>query len=238
MTSPAKSTPTATAGRIRGVLFDLDGLMFNTEVVFHLTGTEILRRRGKLARPEIFRAMQGRRAEEAWPVMIQMAELTDTIDALEAEAHELFPTFLEAHLAPMPGLLPLLETLTAAGVPRVVATSSGRDYARELLDRFKLTDGFDAILGAEDVSVGKPAPEIYQKAAAALALPPEETLVLEDTEAGINAGKGAGATAVAVPHEHSHGQTYPTADLVLDTLADRRLYELLGLSAPGKEAAP
>ena len=214
---------------VRGVLFDLDGLMFNTEVVFHATGTEMLRRRGKPAPAAVFRGMVGKRAVDAWPVMIEMMELTDTIEELEAEAHELFPKLLEDHLQPMPGLMDLLAALDRAGIPRAVGTSSGREYAMDLLNRYEIAEGFTAVLGAEDVTNGKPAPEIYEKAAGRLGLAASQTLVLEDTEAGIAAAKAAGAIGVAVPHSHSHGQTYDEADYVIDTLADRRLYEVLGL---------
>lgn len=214
-----------------GVLFDLDGLMFNTEAVFHRTGVEMLRRRGKPAPPEVFRAMVGRRAAEAWPVMIEMMGLTDTVEELEAEAHEVFPVFLEEHLAPMPGLFELLDALEAAGLPKAVGTSSGREYALDLLGRFDLSGRFAAVLGAADVTHGKPHPEIYRTAAGRIGLDPARAVVLEDSEAGVASAKAAGATAVAVPHDYSHGQTYPEADLVIDTLADRRLYHLLGLPA-------
>ena len=214
---------------VRGVVFDLDGLMFNTERVFHLTGVEMLRRRGKPAPPEVFRGMVGRRAAEAWPVMIDMMGLSDTVEELQAEAREVFPPLMEEHLEPMPGLMPLLDAITSAGLPRAVATSSGRPYALDLLGRYGLAGGFAAVLGAEDVERGKPHPEPYERACAAIGVAPGEALVLEDSEAGVASAKAAGAFAVAVPHEHSHGQTYDEADLVIDTLADPRLRTVLGL---------
>ena len=215
-----------------GVLFDLDGLMFNTEAVFHRTGVEMLRRRGKPAPAEVFRGMVGRRAADAWPVMIRMMDLTDTVEELEAEAHAVFPIFLEEHLAPMPGLFELLDALAFASIPLAVATSSGRSYALDLLQRFDLTDRFSTVLGAEDVSHGKPHPEIYRTAAGRIDVAPDRSIVLEDSEAGIASAKAAGATAVAVPHDYSHGQTYEEADLIIDTLADPRLYQLIGLRVP------
>lgn len=211
------------------VVFDLDGLMFNTEVVFHETGTELLRRRGKPAPPELFAAMMGRRAPDAFRVMIEMMELDDSVETLQPESWELFCTLLDKHLEPMPGLLDLLGQLEAAGVRKAVATSSGRDYAHDVLGRYQLIDRFGVILAAEDVSDGKPHPEIYQTATARLSVSPSQAIVLEDSNAGICSAKAAGCYAVAVPHEHSHGQSYEEADLVIDTLADPVLSNLLQL---------
>lgn len=209
------------------VVFDLDGLMFNTEVVFHETGTELLRRRNKPAPPELFAAMMGRRAPEAFRVMIEMMELDDTVETLQAESWELFETLLDKHLAPMPGLIELLDRVESAGLGKAVATSSGRDYAEDVLARYELLDRFTAILTAEDVTHGKPHPEIYAAATSRLRADPTRSLVLEDSNAGVEAAKAAGCFAVAVPHAHSHGQTYERADLIIDTLADPVLAEYL-----------
>lgn len=212
------------------VVFDLDGLMFNTEVVFHETGTELLRRRGKPAPPEVFAAMMGRRAREAFAVMIDMMQLEDSIDVLQQESRELFFSLLDRHLAPMPGLVELLDAIESANLPKAVGTSSDREYAHDILGRYEMLGRFGAILTAEDVTHGKPHPEIYATAAKRIQAAAERTLVLEDSNAGIRAAKAAGCFAVAVPHAHSHGQSYDEANLVIDTLADRQLWDALGLS--------
>ena len=90
---------------IRAVVFDLDGLMVNTEEVFHLTGQELLRRRGKVATQELFNAMMGRRAREAFAAMIDMMQLSDSIDDLQDESESIFDGLLETKLRTMPGLL-------------------------------------------------------------------------------------------------------------------------------------
>lgn len=212
---------------IDAVVFDLDGLMFNTEVVFHETGTEVLRRRGKPAPPELFAAMMGRRAPEAFQIMIDRMDLDDTIDDLQTESRELFFQLLDQHLRPMPGLMDLLAAIDDAGLPMAVGTSSGKAYAHDILGRYSLIERFQTILTAEDVSHGKPNPEIYQRAAAGVSSTPERTLVLEDSNAGIIAAKEANCFAVAVPHAHSHGQTYDRADLIINTLADPKLWSKL-----------
>ena len=213
---------------IEAVAFDLDGLMFNTEAVFNRTLTELLARRNKPAPPELFAAMMGRRAREANGVMIEMMGLSESIEELETEIGELFTGHLDAILQPMPGLFELLDHLEATDRPKGVATSSGRDYAHGLLDRYGVRERFAFVLAAEDVSRGKPHPEVYLTAAARHGVDPSRMLVLEDASHGVAAAAAAGAVAVAVPHEHTAGHSYDDAHLVIDTLADPRLRRLLG----------
>ena len=221
------AVPSSLAGRIKAVAFDLDGLMFNTEEVFQRAGTELLARRGKPAPPELFAAMMGRRAREAQQVMIDRMQLTDTVDELQAETSDLFDALLDDVLAPMPGLMPLLDLLEERSIPKAVCTSSGTRYAHDLLRRYDLVDRFAFVLAAEDVTHGKPHPEVYATAAVRLGAAAEHVLVLEDSAHGIASGNAAGAVTAAVPHAHSCGQNYDPADLILKTLADPRVPSLL-----------
>lgn len=212
---------------IAAVAFDLDGLMFNTEAVFQRTLRELLAARGKPARPEMFAAMMGRRSVEANAIMIEMTGLTESIEEIQAEISARFAEVLEEILEPMPGMLDLLARLEAAGIPKAVCTSSSGRYCRGILRRYDLIERFDFLMAAEDVSRGKPDPEIYATAAARFGIAASSLLVLEDSEHGITSGKAAGAVAVAVPHEFANGQIYDHADLIADSLADPRLLALL-----------
>ena len=215
---------------IQGVAFDLDGLILNTEEIFHLTGTELMRRRGKEATPRLFNAMMGRRSHEAFQVMIEIMELSDSIDELAQESGDIFDGLLDRHLALMPGLLELLDLLDEKKIPRAVATSSGRSYLTGMLNRFQLMPRFDFLLSAEDVVLGKPNPEIYQTAARRLGVEPSQMLVMEDSENGARAAVASGAYAVAVPHRHSQHHQFPGVKGIATSLADpiiRGLFEPL-----------
>lgn len=205
---------------VRAVVFDMDGLMFNTELVFNATGTELLRRRGKTPHPELFARMMGRRAPDAFAAMIELMELTETFEQLREESEAIFAGLLEDFLAPMPGLFTLLDRIEAAGLPKGVATSSSRRYLEEMLGRFELLHRFDMTLGAEDVTHGKPHPEIYLTAARRLEVDPTEMMVLEDSEAGTRAAAAAGAQVISVPHEHSRAHNFETATAVAQRLDD------------------
>ena len=206
--------------RIKAVVFDLDGLMFNTEDVFNEAGRELLDRRGHVLTPELLSQMMGRRAEEAFGILIETLNLTETVPELLAESQQIFDELLDSILAPMPGLFRLLEHIEAAELPKAVATSSGRLYLENLLNRFDLLARFPLTLTAEDVTRGKPHPEIYLIAAERLGVAPSEMLVLEDSEAGTQAAAAAGAVIVSVPHDHSRAHDFSVADYVAESLVD------------------
>jgi len=211
------------------VVFDMDGLMFNTEDVYTLVGTELLRRRGHEFTPKLKDSMMGLPPEPTFKVMIEWHDLDESWEQLAVESNRIFLDVLPEHLAPMPGLFGFLEALEAAGIRKAIATSSKRELADACLSPFDLQPRFQFILTSEDVTCGKPNPEIYLKAAEKLGLPPQQTLVLEDSEIGCRAAVASGAFAVAVPGEHSRTHDFSTASLVVDDLADPRLYEALGI---------
>ncbi|HXT59519.1 MAG TPA: HAD family phosphatase [Pirellulales bacterium] len=218
--------------RPRAVVFDLDGLLFNTEELYEDVGTELLRRRGHAFEHDLLKAMMGRPARVALQMMIDHHALSDTVETLAAETAEIFPAILDARLALMPGAAELLAALEHADIPKAIGTSSGRRFVTGVLGRFNLEPRFEFILTAEDVIEGKPQPEIYLKAAAQFALRPAEIAVFEDSQNGCRAAVAAGAVAVAVPGGHSRTHDFAGAMLVAESLADPRVYELLGLPRP------
>src|SRR5262245_45388953 len=111
---------------IRAVVFDLDGLMFNTEELYIDVGTELLRRRGKTFGKELLDKMMGRPSAVALQFMIEEHALTATVEELLAETDEIFPEILRTRLAPMPGLMELLSALERNQLPKAIATSSRR----------------------------------------------------------------------------------------------------------------
>lgn len=217
---------------IQAIVFDMDGLMFNTEDVYTLVGREMLRRRGCEFTAELKSKMMGLRPQPTFEAMIAHCNLGDTWETLAAESNALFLGLLHEHLAMMPGLGELLEALERAGIPKAIGTSSSRVLVEACLAPFQMRERFAFILAAEDITHGKPDPEIYRTAAARFGVFPAGMAVLEDSHNGCLAAAAAGAFAVAVPGEHSRDQDFSRASLVVDSLADPGLYRALGMAVP------
>jgi len=217
------------SSRIEAVTFDLDGLLVNTEELYQHVGSELLRRRGKAFEPDLLDAMMGRPQKVSLAIMIEWHGLADTVEMLAAETGEIFVSLLDTQLKTMPGAVELLDLLDAKGIARGVATSSGPEFACDVLSRMGLLERFTFVLTSADVSQGKPHPEIYQTAARRLGIEPGSMLVLEDSQTGCRAAVAAGAVAVAVPGGHSRRHDFTGARFVAETLADPRIRELLAV---------
>ncbi|WP_428304715.1 HAD family hydrolase [Lacipirellula sp.] len=218
---------------LRAVTFDLDGLMFNTEELYQEVGGTLLSRRGKQITGELLNEMMGRKSNVALAVMIDWHDLDDTPEQLAAESAEIFGGLLPKRLAPMPGLLELLASLEAAGIPKGIATSSGKLFVDKVLGLFNLAPRFDFILTSEDIIHGKPAPDVYLLAAERHGVAPAEMMILEDSQIGTQAAVASGSYAVAVPHGQSRTHHFPGARFEAHSLADARIYHALRLQTPG-----
>jgi HAD superfamily hydrolase (TIGR01509 family) len=214
----------------RAVVFDLDGLMFNTEELYQEVGAELLRRRGYVFTQELLDQMMGRPSHVALQLMIDTHTLKATVEELLAETDEIFPEILGTRLAPMPGLVELIASLERHNIPKGIATSSRRSFVERVLGKFDYQARFWPVLTSEDITEGKPHPEIYLQAAQRLAVSPAAMLVLEDSQNGCRAAVAAGAITVAVPGAHSRRHDFSGAAFIADTLRDERLYRLLGIS--------
>ena len=220
----------AKSARPKAVVFDHDGLIFNTEDLYQDVGGELLRRRGCAFTPELLDRMMGRPGHIALQFMIDMHALDATVEQLMLETDEIFPKILDARLETMPGFLELAAALERAGIPKAIASSSRRSFIQDCLARFELEPRFQFILSAESVVEGKPNPEIYLTAAQRFGLKPSEVVVFEDSQNGCRAAVAAGTIAVAVPSGHSRTHSFPGAAFEADTLGDSRIYELLGIA--------
>lgn len=216
-----------TAITINAAIFDLDGLLFNTEDVFLAAGTTYLQRRGYEFEIELRNQMMGRPSPVSLKMLKEYFGIEETVEVIRTEVKELFNEYLEEMLAPMPGALAILHTLDEIRLRYAVATSSSREYATELLNRFGLLPRFEFLLGGNDVTNGKPDPEIYLTAAERIGVDPGEILVFEDSGNGCAAAVAAGMNVVAVPNSHNVGQSYDGAYLVADTLKDPKIVALL-----------
>ncbi len=214
---------------LRAVVFDLDGLMFNTEDLYQQVGREILARRGKTFTDDLLVQMMGRKSPEALQLMIDWHQLSETPQELTDESMKIIFGLLPEQLKPLTGLLSLLDALEAANLPKGIATGSSRPFVDHVLAQFDLEPRFAFTLAAEDITHGKPAPDIYQLAAQKHQRKPAEIMVLEDSQIGCQSAIAANCYVVAIPGGQYDERLFSDTQLIADSLADERIYEALNI---------
>lgn len=206
-------------------------MLIDSEPIFLEVARAVLARRGRTLTHDMVQAMMGSPARQVFAIFRRQHGLSETVDELIVESTDLFFTIWETRPAPLlPGVLSLLDRLEQAGVPKALATSSSRRYVERVLTPYQLLPRFQFVLTSDDVTLGKPHPEIYQRAAGRLGCQPLEMLVLEDSINGLRAAKAAGAKCIVVPHALVLQDELRDADAVLDSLESPVLHRLLGLA--------
>jgi HAD superfamily hydrolase (TIGR01509 family) len=222
------NTEPVSAWSIRSVVFDLDGLMIDTEPIFAESARRLLARRQRVLLPQVLKAMLGIPARDALKLFGEAHGLTETVEELRIESSHLFAEVLGQVPVPlMPGLLELLDRLEQRRIPKAIATSSSARYVRRVMEPHDLLQRFEFILTCDDVQCGKPAPEIYERAAARFGHATAEMLVLEDSPNGLRAAKAAGARCIVVPHALIPLDDLAGADAIVPSLMARELLSIL-----------
>ncbi|GHT26599.1 phosphatase [Planctomycetales bacterium] len=216
-----------TSEPLLAVAFDMDGLMFDTENVYWKAASALLAKRGFVYTDELCAAVMGRTPQYCFELFKETFSLPETWQELQRESENLFLQFLDDGFSAMPGLFELLDILEAKYIQKCICTSSAIRVVSEVLKQKGLTERFDFILTAEDISFGKPNPEIYLKAAERFGVKPYQMLVLEDSTAGTQAAKAAGCFCAAVRAEHNKNSDLSAANYIASSLNSRYIVELL-----------
>jgi HAD superfamily hydrolase (TIGR01509 family) len=212
---------------VKLIVFDFDGTILDTETPVYTAWQEIYDEHGHAL--EFAKWAQCIGTADTFDPCVDLATLVGR--ALDAEAlerrHRVRTDALIAAQVLRPGIRDRVEEAAGLGLALGVASSSGRRWVYGHLQRLGLLDRFQAIRCAEDVPRVKPDPALYRAVLQALDVTPADALALEDSPNGILAAKGAGLTCVAVPNGLTAQLDLGHADLVLDSLADVSLAELI-----------
>ena len=182
------------------VIFDLDGLLADTEIISLKVYQELLKDFGIPFTEETYsREYSGHREEENVQRFLDTYDLPWNFDQTLEKVYELEAQILAKGVNLKKGAKNLLAFLQREGIPIALATSSVESRARMILDSNGILSLFDHLVFAKDVKRSKPYPDIFLKACSDLNVLPENCLVLEDSEAGIEAASRAGIPVICIP---------------------------------------
>lgn len=181
------------------VIFDMDGLLFDTEALYQEAILSAAVEVGQEMTPAIFRRMLG----NPWPANRDMLQAlygeTFAVDVFRTVWLRKFELLLEDRLRLKPGAAELLDTLDVLRLPKAIATSLSHQSVQHHLSAHDLAGRFDAIVAYGDYARGKPAPDPFLRAAERLGVEPRSCLALEDSHNGVRSASSAGMMTVMVP---------------------------------------
>lgn len=203
------------------VLFDMDGLLIDSERVSAATYRQICARHNAANASDAYAQLIGRDQAEQREIFKEILPAHVDLARFDAEWRTAFWQAL-AHEVPLkPDADALCRWLSGRGVPLVVATSTLTEKAESLLERAGLLAYFCGVVGGDQVARGKPAPDLYLAAAAAAGVVPHDALAFEDTAQGVMAASAAGVAVVQIPDVMpADAESRKAALLVADSLGD------------------
>jgi beta-phosphoglucomutase len=186
------------------VIFDMDGVLIDSGAHHRAAWRALLAELGEEpAHPEYWRLTIGRPSEEALPLLLGRRVPEHESWRLARRKRDLYVSFARAGMVSVAGVREFVAALSRLGIPRAVGTSASRFDVDRMLSGVGLRRHFDVIVTADDVTQGKPDPEVYELAAARLGMPAEACIVFEDSLVGIVAARRAGMRAIGVTTAHS-----------------------------------
>ena len=186
------------SARLEAVLFDMDGVIIDSEPLWSDAEKQLLARRNLPYSPSLKTAMMGRDARGAVGYLIEHYSLTESLGKLIEERNQLIAELFKEHLKAIPGALDLVRSVIAAGILTGLVSSSPKPLVELALEKLVTTGLFDLTLSGDQVVRGKPAPDIYITAAEKLGVKPEYCVVIEDAPHGVAAAKDAGMCCLAI----------------------------------------
>jgi sugar-phosphatase len=206
---------------IEAVVFDMDGVLLDSEPIWRRIEVEIFGRVGVELREEDLLQTMGVRIADVVRRWHERHPWDDPpVEAIAAEIVERVARAVEEEGSLNAGTLEAIDRFRALGLPLALASSSPMRLIEAVLRMGHLEDRFDVVLSGEDEEHGKPAPDVYLSAARALGTAPERCLAIEDSINGVTAAKAAGMVAIAVPPPETRGGDIGGADLILHTLIE------------------
>jgi beta-phosphoglucomutase len=212
-----------------GAIFDWDGVLIDSSSHHEESWRLLAAEQSKVLPEGFFKATFGMKNEEIIPRFLGWAEDTDAVRTLSLRKEELYRDVVrEQGIEPLPGVQAWLQELKQREVPCIIASSTHRENIRLSLDLLGLSGMFVDMVTSEDVTLGKPHPQVFLKAAEVISMPPAQCIVFEDAHVGIEAARAAGMAVVALSTTHP-AESLRDADLIVASLAELSFGQVSGL---------
>ena len=206
----------------KGILFDMDGVLVDSEPLFHKAVNMMVERCGAapITEEENNRYLLGTTVEETWIRVKELRDVPQSPEELLSGYNEVVKEVLRSDLVPRPGVKDLIAEAQRRGLPIAVASSSLREWVNLKLSVIGLTDAFAIKLGGDDIENGKPAPDIYIKAAGLIGLEASECIAIEDSPIGLAAASSSGAYTICTLTDSTRHLDLSAADVIIENLEE------------------
>ena len=213
---------------MRAIVFDLDGVLVDTESTDFAAWERAYRNHGQVLPRDAWMSAIGSDGSRFDPLLHLRQLVGESLDEEAMQrARRAHRDSLTADALPLPGVVELIDQAERAEVALAVASSSERAWVEAHLERTDLLHRFRLLRCKEDVLRVKPDPALYREAASALGVAPAEAVAIEDSPNGVAAAVAAGLFCVAVPGPRTRGLDFSSAHLAVASLAETSLAEIL-----------
>ena len=206
--------------RPRSVIFDMDGLMLESEQLWSEVDRQVTRTYGRTYDPALKTRFMGCEKIESARRFCEAYRIEAAPETVAEERLQLAYRFYRESVTLMPGLTGLVSDIADWGTPMAVATSADGVILSIVREKFQIFSAFQALVCADEVPRGKPAPDLFLEAAARLGAPAPASVVLEDSPIGVQAALAAGMKVIGVPNPEVGVSQMKEAHLVVDRLED------------------
>lgn len=210
---------TSAGSPAKAVIWDMDGVISDTAPCHLQSWQKVMARRGVRVTAAAFRRTFGQRNDIIIGTLLGGRASPEEIEAIAREKEAVFRRIARDRLRPLPGVGPLLESLRRGGYRLALASSAPMANISFIVRKLGIAGCFDALVSGEDVTEGKPNPQVFLVAAMRLGVDPARCLVIEDAVAGVAAARKAGMFCLAVTNTHPAARLRE-ADLVVASLTE------------------
>jgi beta-phosphoglucomutase family hydrolase len=212
---------------IKAVIFDLDGVIAETEHIHIQAEKQAMLKYGVKVSEDELHQYTGTTTKQMFTELIRKYKLNTNFDKIFKEKEEILFRLLEKDVRPTKGVIELLHKLKQMKLKLGIASSAHKRLIDYVLEKFEIRQLFDSVISAEDITHGKPNPEIFLMCAKTLNANPVECLVVEDAKLGVEAAKTAGMKCLGYRNPDNGKQDLSKADFVADDFSKLDIRQLL-----------